>query len=48
MPEQATDFVEVFLIISVVALGGGIALGVAIEALRQWSDNRRIRKHLGS
>jgi hypothetical protein len=44
----APDLVEVFLIIAVVALVGGIFLGVAIEAWRRWSDNRRIRKHLGS
>jgi hypothetical protein len=43
----ATDLVEVFLIIAVVALVGGIFLGVAIEAWRRWStQNQKAFGHL--
>ena len=46
MPGGSSDWVDVLLFIIagaglIIVLGGG-----AFQALRRWSDNRRIRKHL--
>jgi hypothetical protein len=44
--ERAIDILFVVTAIGVVALLSAVAFVGALEAWRQWSDNRRIRKHL--
>jgi hypothetical protein len=43
--EQAS-VLQVMLLLGGVVIGS-IAIGVAVQAWRSWSDKRRIEKHLG-
>ena len=49
MPGDGTYLVDILfyiIAVGVVAVLGGTAFIAAIETWRDWSDNRRIRKHL--
>jgi nitrogen fixation protein FixH len=42
----AGNVLEIMLLFAGVVIGS-IAIGVAVQAWRSWSDQRRIEKHLG-
>jgi len=46
MPETRMNWLDILLFAGIVIMLTGIGFVGAIEGWRQWSDNRRIRKHL--
>jgi hypothetical protein len=46
MPQDTTNLIDVLLLIFGVVIAG-FAIGGAVQAWRNWSDRRRIERHLG-
>jgi len=46
MPGDDSDWLYILFFAGLALVLGGFAFVFAIEGWRQWSENRRIRKHL--